>query len=70
MQRVVDALERYPAGETLRYLADAAGMRFNAFVDIIRDLEKEGKLESCEIDKPCGQGIRTVSAVRLKTAHR
>jgi replicative DNA helicase len=64
VQKVLAVVSRYPDGETMRFLAEVTGMRFATFADIVADLEKVGRVERCEINKPWGKGTRTVPAIR------
>jgi hypothetical protein len=54
VERVLGAVRKYPSGETEKVLRSAARINQDSFVRAALTLEKDGRIEQCEVKKPRG----------------
>jgi AAA domain len=64
LAKALDTIRRHPNGETRRYLAEAAGMRFSAFNDAADELMKNNRVVACDVRKPSGKTTRNYPGIK------
>ena len=65
IEKLRDALENYPDGETRNFLRDLTGIRALRVLATLEHLVDAGEMEKTSITKPSGNGTRQYDAYRL-----
>jgi predicted transcriptional regulator len=65
LDKLLEALEARPEGETQTKLAEAAGLEKKVVKDLLEELASEGRVEATQVMKQCGPAVRPISGWRL-----